>query len=61
MNVSDADSNSDMYPIQLKVHIVKFNIDEYNFTTKFVDNQKWNKSKYTANNLQYRSELNYNR
>jgi hypothetical protein len=28
-----------MSGIQLKVHIFKFNIHEYNFTNKFIDNQ----------------------
>jgi hypothetical protein len=35
----DSDFYLDIYSIQLKEHIVKFNMDEYNFTTKFVHNQ----------------------
>jgi hypothetical protein len=51
---------SDIYSIQLKAHIVKFNIHEQNFT-KFICNQiEKIKSEHTSNNLQYQSELNYN-
>jgi hypothetical protein len=39
--------------IQLKLYIVKFNIHEHNFTTKFINDWSEIKSKYTSNNLQY--------
>ena len=58
MNVSYSVFYLDIYSIQLKVHIVKFNIHEQSVTTNFIDNQSEIKSKYTPNNLQYRSELN---
>jgi len=58
MNVSDSVFYLNIYSIQLKVHIVKFSIHEQNVTTNFIDNQSEIKSKYTPNNLQYRSELN---
>ena len=59
-DVSDSDFYSDIYSIVFKVDIVKFIIYEWKFTTKFITNQSEIKSKYTYNNIQYRSELNYN-
>jgi hypothetical protein len=48
------------YSIQLKMHIVKFNLHEYNFTTEFIVTKVKSKLKYTSNNFEYRSKLNYN-
>ena len=41
-------------------YIVKFNINQQNFSTKFIDYQSEIKTKYSSKNLQYLSKLNYN-
>ena len=46
-DLSDSYFYWDVYSIQLKVHIVKFEIHEYNFTAKFIDKQSEIKSQHT--------------
>ena len=41
-------------------YIVKFNINQQNFSTKFINYQSEIKIKYSSKNLQYLSKLNYN-
>lgn len=57
-NISNLEN---IYSSRLKIHIVHFIIDEYNFTTyQFVDNQRKIELKHIYNNLQYQRELQYN-
>jgi hypothetical protein len=39
MDVSRSEFYSDIYSSQLKMYIVKFNMHEYNITTKYIINQ----------------------
>jgi hypothetical protein len=39
MDVSDSELYSDIYSIQLEVCVTKFNVQEYNFNVKAMDNQ----------------------